>query len=95
MAELKFDISKVMEVAIKEFKRQGFTVSKWISCKEQLPEVGQPVLIYYPYWTGLEVQTARLDYDKLTFDICGEFNADVNKVTHWQPLPEPPKTTKG
>ena len=65
-------------------------VDRWISCKEQLPEVGQPVLIYYPYWTGLEVQTARLDCDKLTFDICGEFNASVNKVTHWKPLPEPP-----
>lgn len=70
-------------------------VDRWISCKEQLPKVGQPVLIYYPYWTGLEVQTARLDCDKLTFDICGEFNASVNKVTHWQPLPEPPETKRG
>ena len=34
MAELKFDISKVIEGAIKEFKRQGLTVSKWISVDE-------------------------------------------------------------
>ena len=70
-------------------------VDRWISVKDRLPEVGQPVVIYYPYWTGLEVQVARLEYDKLTFDICGEFNASVNKVTHWQPLPEPPDATKG
>ena len=69
-------------------------VNQWISVKDKLPEVGQPVLIYYPYWTGLEVQVARLEYDKLTFDICGEFNASVNKVTHWQPLPEAPETKK-
>jgi hypothetical protein len=71
--------------------KDGIHADKWISTNDKLPEIGQPVLIYYPYWTGLEVQAARLDYDKLTFDICGEFNASVNKVTHWQPLPQMPR----
>lgn len=66
-------------------------VDRWISTKDRLPDVGQPVLIYYPCWDGTEVQAARLEYDKLFFEICGEFNASVNKVTHWQPLPVPPK----
>ena len=66
-------------------------IDRWISTKDRLPDVGQPVLIYYPCWDGTEVQAARLEYDKLFFEICGEFNASVNKVTHWQPLPVPPK----
>ena len=66
-------------------------VDSWIAVKEQLPEIDKYVLIYYPYWTDNEIQVARLCYDKLTFDICGEFNASVNKVTHWRPLPKPPK----
>lgn len=66
-------------------------VDRWIRTKNRLPDVGQPVLIYYPCWDGTEVQAARLEYDKLFFEICGEFNASVNKVTHWQPLPVPPK----
>ncbi len=66
-------------------------VDSWIAVTEKLPEIDKYVLIYYPYWTDNEIQVARLCYDKLTFDICGEFNASVNKVTHWRPLPEPPK----
>ena len=66
-------------------------VDRWISTKDRMPDVGQPVLIYYPYWDGTEVQAARLEYDKLFFEICGEFNVSVKKVTHWQPLPVPPK----
>lgn len=85
----------VLEIICQQPAADVQPVDRWISVKDRLPEVGQPVVIYYPYWTGLEVQVARLEYDKLTFDICGEFNASVNKVTHWQPLPEPPKATKG
>lgn len=65
--------------------------AEWIDIKDSLPDIGRYVLIYYPYWTGNEIQVAQLCYDKLTFDICGEFNVGVNKVTHWRPLPKPPK----
>lgn len=66
-------------------------MSEWISVNEKLPEVGQNVLIYYPKWDGDEIQVAKLDCDALTFDICGEFNVGTGVVTHWMPLPEPPK----
>lgn len=65
--------------------------AEWIDIKDSLPDIGRYVLIYYPYWTGNEIQVAQLCYDKLIFDICGEFNVGVNKVTHWRPLPKPPK----
>lgn len=65
--------------------------TKWISVKEQLPQIGRNVLIYYPKWDGDEIQVAKLDCDGITFDICGEFNIGTGVITHWMPLPEPPK----
>ena len=65
-------------------------MNKWISIHDKLPKIDKNVLIYYPYWKGDEIHVARLDCDCLSFDICGEFNINVNSVTHWMPLPEPP-----
>ena len=90
MAELKFDISKVIEGAVKEFKRQGFTISKWISCKEQMPEDGISVLICSDRGT---VSKATYDSDMGYFYIAdSELHYNELDITHWQPLPEPPKT---
>ena len=66
-------------------------VNKWINIKDKLPEIGRSVLIYYSPWEGGTIQVAKLDRDRLTFDICGEFNVGVGIVTHWMPLPESPK----
>jgi NTP pyrophosphatase (non-canonical NTP hydrolase) len=66
-------------------------VNQWISVKDRLPEIGRSVLIYYPKWDGDEIQAAKLDGDGITFDICGEFNIGTRAITHWMPLPEPPK----
>ena len=56
----------------------GVTVQEWISVKDRLPDVGKFVLIYN------EINGVRLDYhDGATF---GYYD-----VTHWMPLPNPPK----
>ena len=67
------------------------SVNRWISVNEKLPEVGQFVLVYYPEWGNDAIQVGMLEYDRLYFDICGEFCFPVNKVTHWMILPEPPE----
>ena len=90
MAELKFNISKVLEGAIKEFKRQGFTVSKWISVDEALPQDCTEVLIY-----DKECGIIMGWYNKKDKVWSADFVCELETVTHWQPLPEPPKTTKG
>lgn len=53
----------------------------WISTKERLPKDGKRVLVYSP------------DYeDKLRIRIFdGRFVKVIAGVTHWMPLPEPPK----
>lgn len=58
----------------------------WISAKDRLPEMGQLVLCH-----------CVCSYEILRFmnenSWLGERNADYMKgfVTHWMPLPEPPK----
>ena len=62
MAELKFDISKVVEGAIKEFKHQGYNVSKWISVDEALPEnenecvIDTQMALYYKIGQKIEIE---------------------------------------
>lgn len=56
----------------------GVTVHEWIPVKDRLPDVGKFVLIYN------EINGVCLDYhDGATF---GYYD-----VTHWMPLPNPPK----
>ena len=89
MAEIKFDIKKVVDGAIKEFKHQGYNVSKWISCKDKMPDDGVNVLIYAG---NRMISLAWYDKDMRYFNICdSDYKYNSLDVTHWQPLPEPPK----
>lgn len=60
---------------------------EWISVKERLPKPGQEVLLWA---TGAPLQKTYSRYD------MGVYNPDIYQpwwdyVTHWMPLPEPPK----
>lgn len=61
-------------------KANGVTVQKWISVEERLPKPTYCVLVY-----GDE---GEMEIDALGYD--GEWMGYVD-VTHWMPLPEPPK----
>lgn len=77
-------------------------MDKWISIKEKLPNELQYVLIYVPSYlkfTPIPIFTAMLcNWEK---DICSDFHfvpmclqenyIEQRLVSHWQPLPEPPK----
>ena len=68
-------------------------VNGWISVKDRLPPYGERVLVineaygaehrYTKYNIGVTVRSPHLD-----FTFWG------HKVTHWQPLPKPPKEDK-
>lgn len=61
----------------------------WISVKERLPDEGVTVLVYskgsYEYFTA--------EYCPTTFNawISSFYRFDSDDITHWMPLPEPPK----
>ena len=60
----------------------GF-VSKWISIKDRLPEIYQPILTYDR--KGDIISSERTEDYKGT----PQFDND-DEVTHWMPLPDPP-----
>ena len=67
----------------------GVTVQEWISAKDRLPEPWKQVLIY-----------SRHDFCESAFyiGVPGKWRVtwnhemlEADSVTHWMPLPEPPK----
>ena len=65
-------------------------VPKWIPVTERLPEFGISVLarcFYHGKWRTLVCHTSKENAGEwYTDEVC-----QWVKVTHWMPLPEPPK----
>jgi hypothetical protein len=61
----------------------------WISVKDRMPEPNVLVMVFLKYGTGHDI---ALSFSTTRFpDIFDHFLTD--RITHWQPLPEPPKQT--
>ena len=65
----------------------GVTIQKWIPVSERLPEVGKKVLVYCKenkndYEIGAYSDTYRGFFVRQTW---------YENITHWMPMPEPPK----
>ena len=61
-------------------------VNRWISVKDRLPENCIEVLVYDTD-CGIVIGW----YDKEIGDFAADFISPLDAVTHWIPLPEPPK----
>lgn len=64
-------------------------VDRWISVEDSLPEENVSVLIYTI--TGARSVATRFD-NRFFVGLTASFVKE--DVTHWQPLPEPPKPTE-
>ena len=63
-------------------------MSEWIPVTDRLPEDGSDILAYAE--NGEDARIVPANYDRGTwFDCC--FNRVTENITHWMPLPEPPK----
>ena len=61
---------------------------KWIPVTEQLPEMGQAVIVCRPY----DEKSARVEQGYR--DVNGwwrVYGTRTKRVTHWMPMPLPPK----
>ena len=72
----------------------GVTVQEWISVKDRLPPPYTPVLTYRqsfgknPPYTKVDQMVLLYGDDKVWTDDLGTWKT---VVTHWMPLPQPPK----
>ena len=87
-----------------EFVEVNKTSPRWISVKDRLPEYEQDVLLIAHGWKGQLLYIGRLQHMKAETswltgitsqesDWCidGWSYLRAPYVTHWMPLPEPPK----
>ena len=68
----------------------GVTVQKWISVDDRLPEVGGYVVCIAkrnPFSRFIPV-VARIERNGWANPITEQY---ISEVTHWMPLPQPPK----
>jgi hypothetical protein len=65
-------------------------MAEWISVADRLPTPFVTVIVHMP----LESPMPTVSWGFITGDgnwYCNYFNRDEDEVTHWMPLPEPPK----
>lgn len=67
-------------------------MSEWIKCTDSLPSDPWEVVLVFS--EEQYIYTARLQYDSWhCYCECGEGSGPY-QVTHWMPLPNPPKETE-
>ena len=65
----------------------GVTVQEWISVTERLPEKGEESVLIALRWG--EVDIGWCEDSRWRSEFVNEY--EDGEVTHWMPLPEPPK----
>ena len=81
------DNTKVDDVA-DYLLANGVTVQEWISVKDRLPKEHRLVLCRWTRGIGASYGFARYNHDN---DVWYVSNEGMPEVTHWMPLPQPPK----
>lgn len=89
--ELGYDIGKCGEIIIADHLiANGVTMQQWIPVSERLPEIYTHVLVHIPWekpFTAVH-EGWRCPHGDWYAD---GFTRTPREVTHWMPLPEPPK----
>ena len=67
-----------------EPKRPNERVLEWISVKDRLPVEGSYILAYSEHGSGYSICVKYYRHKRF-------WNSKGEEVTHWMPLPEPPK----
>lgn len=63
----------------------------WIPVTERLPLYGQDVLAVRTYWDGEKCQEVLMAHIAVWNEETGENWWNATNITHWMPLPQPPK----
>ena len=69
-------------------RRSDDAAAGWISVEDKLPHLGQTVIVYREYaWGEVKVEQGCRDLDGW----WRVYGTRTKRITHWMPLPEPPK----
>ena len=73
--------------------RESPIVNRWIPCSERLPESEREVLVYVKGDFDNSIPFITTAYRNSEGDWQSDYDGEVidSKITHWMPLPEPPK----
>lgn len=89
MEELLKDALALIEHLESERDAALAKVPKWISIQERLPQDGQKIVMINEKYPSITLQGIyKADKTPDTIRVLG---FGIGKVTHWMPLPEPPK----
>ncbi len=61
-------------------------MSQWIKCSEQMPDIGQEVILFNGIVKSAYYYTEYGDFSDVIEDAF-----TIGDATHWQPLPPPPQ----
>lgn len=68
-------------------------MSKWISVKDKLPDNEEVFLVYRGESKYPEIELAYWNLNRKRFEYYDNeyYGYGIDDITHWMPLPEPPK----
>lgn len=65
--------------------------TRWIPCSERLPEERDCYIVAVKHWCDGKPVTREAFWNGADWLSCEKKVEITPRVTHWQPLPEPPK----
>ena len=85
--DVLFDVLTIPEINALKRAYCALERDRWISVEERLPEEKHAVLVWQPQYLNSYVVTLS----EGEWYVFGGYGTKVFGVTHWKPLPEPPK----
>lgn len=82
-----------MQEKLKKIEKRNLDRSRWISVKDQLPEIGHRILVTHRTsedYANLTVMEARRISDD-EYCLPEDYSILADYVDYWMPLPEPPE----
>lgn len=91
------EVTRPLDVSKIDPTTSSIHIVKWISVKDQLPKVEGDYLTFYPdkYGNSMVCIRSWLHWaNGFSWYYSWNERCDEVEVTHWMPLPKPPKTEK-